>query len=175
MGVDPSDKTLLEFGKVMSEWSKIERCLFYWFAYATLLDDAPARCIFYSANSFRARVDMLEAVVNLNKLEENETAVIKAGIKRAVQWSAFRNKIAHGEFSFDQQNIVQGKLPPRAAKAKAISFEHLQRARRNFRELSDALYAGLDLTFGPGENADDGLLASLEGCLEVIQSLPSQP
>jgi hypothetical protein len=167
-----TERTLLEYGKAMSEWSRIERALFHWFAHVTLLDDEPARRIFYSTTGFRGRADMLSAVVSLNKLEANETELIKVALKRAVQWSAFRNKLAHGEFSLDRQNIVQGKLSPHIARSQAISFEHLKRAQSNFRQLSEALYAGLELAFGPYDGDQDDPLSSLEKCIELVRSLP---
>jgi hypothetical protein len=43
------------FGRTMSEWGRLESCLFYWFLVATEIPDDLARAVFFSAKAFTGR------------------------------------------------------------------------------------------------------------------------
>ena len=83
-------------GHLMLVWAELEEILLHWFMTASGMDQAKARAVFYSAKSFNGRADMLKAVIPLGPFDEATVEFIKAGLKKARQFSGFRNLAAHG-------------------------------------------------------------------------------
>ena len=97
---DASAELYHYYGHVMTRWSQLETALFYWFAKITKMPDGMSRAIFYSARGFAARAEMLEAAVaNATELTPDQLKILKEALKKARSYSAFRNKVAHGEVS----------------------------------------------------------------------------
>lgn len=134
------------YGCTMAQWGGIERALYYWFFYITQLTDDMARAIFYSARSFSARADMLQAAIDHStKLDGGQSDFIKRALKRALGYSGFRNRMAHGEPIMNivermgqpreiNYSIVQGKTSKVIPDAE-ISIEDLATAATNFHAL----------------------------------------
>jgi hypothetical protein len=162
------------FGRLMAEWAAIERALFLWFQGATQMSEPAARAVFYSARSFNARAEMLEAALpTAQKLKTEEAEFIKAALKRAWGYSGFRNSIVHGEPSpairgdAIQYFMIQGKHAGDAKVGRSISIEDMDTARENFAELLTCLYEVIP-AFRPER-------ATPKEYLQRILALPSQP
>jgi hypothetical protein len=86
------------FGLAMSQWARLERSLYDWFERASEMRSEMASAIFFGARGFSARAEMLESILEHAKvLSTTETEFLKEAIKKARQFSQFRNSIAHGE------------------------------------------------------------------------------
>jgi len=87
-----------------------------------------------------------------------------------ITYNSFRNKLAHGEFTFDGL-LIEGKhVDRKRARAEAISVEQLKRFANLAAEFATILYRAYDLTFGPPD--DDNELMTLEQCTERVKALP---
>ena len=166
-----------EFGATMLAWSNIERFLYHWFAGITAMPDGMARAIFYSARSFNARAEMLEAAIEYaHKQTPAEIAFIKEAIKKARQFSEFRNRMAHGEARLTinprdpkdvHYKITQGKNVERSEET-AITITDLRQAQKSFKKLFTLLMGII-----PQFRDENGLTA--EQALPLVRELPNQP
>lgn len=95
------DKSFLAFGKAMAAWASLESGFYAWFEHVTMLDTRIATPLYYSASNFKSRLDMLRAAMQSFQIEDEELKFIKEAIKRAIDYSGFRNKLAHGEFTLE--------------------------------------------------------------------------
>ncbi|WJR74929.1 hypothetical protein [Bradyrhizobium sp. NP1] len=165
-----TDRTLLAFGRAMAAWARIEVGFYAWFEHITVFDMRQAKPIYYSATNFKSRLDLLRAALDGVRTDHDEEAFIKAAMDVVIKYNSFRNKLAHGEFTFDGL-LIEGKHVDRQrARAEAISVDQLQRFANLATEFAAVLYRAHDLAFGPLD--DDDELSSLEMCTERIKSLP---
>ena len=162
---------LQHLGRASAAWSSIEDGLFEWFRLATALDERFARAIFYSAPSFEGRRDMLSAAIPFSPCNEKTRTGIRLCIKRARQYSEFRNRISHGHIFYwvtdpPQHVIGEGRhLATLMAEQTVVTLEDLKSATINFQEL-----AYLILGFHPDWQTP---AVCEQGCLVEIQALPS--
>ncbi|WP_315742396.1 hypothetical protein [Bradyrhizobium sp. SZCCHNR1075] len=165
-----TDRTLLAFGRAMAAWARIEVGFYTWFEHITAFDMRQAKPIYYSATNFKSRLDLLRAAIEGVQLDRAEETFIKAAMDVVIRYNSFRNKLAHGEFTFDGL-LIEGKhVDRRQARAEAISAEQLQRFAALATEFSTILSRAYDLAFGVSE--DDDNLATLEKCTEQMKALP---
>jgi hypothetical protein len=123
----------------MAAWARIEVGFYTWFEPITPFDMRQAKPIYYSATSFKSRLDLLRAALDGIQLDRNEETFIRAAMAVVIGYNSFRNKLAHGEFTFDGL-LIEGKhVDRRRARAEAISAEQLQRFGAH-RSYIDALY-----------------------------------
>jgi hypothetical protein len=163
-------------GEFMAEWAGIERGLFAWFAGISGMTDQMSRSVFYSARSFNGRGDMLEdAIEHDKKHTPEEIAFIKAGLKKAWNYSGFRNSAVHGEVILNVGNeevfysIIQG-YDFQQVPARPILIDELTAATENFAALKQCLlFARPEYRATPGTKAK-----SIEEYLALVQSLPNQ-
>ena len=95
----------ISYGRFMQRWARIEQATFHIFRWFSQIPEPLARSIFYSSKNFTGRADMLESTFgHINEWKEYLPAV-KAAIKKARQFSGFRNQIAHGEPRWDIRNV----------------------------------------------------------------------
>jgi hypothetical protein len=157
-------------GKAVAAWSTIEDGLFEWFKYCTGLEEYIARSVFYSARSFEGRRDMLSAAIPFSQGDEKTRTGIRLCIKRARQYSEFRNRISHGHLIYyattvPQYVIAEGRtLSSPWNDTKYVTLDDLKAATLNFEGLAYCL-----LGFHPQWQAPD---VCEQGCLEEIQALP---
>jgi hypothetical protein len=164
-----TDTSFLLFGRAMAAWANVEKGLYLWFEHATLLDTNVAKPLFYSGTSFQSRLGLLKAAVNSSGLERDARSFIEAAMKRAASYSAFRNRLAHGEFTMDGL-IVEGKHHERkVARDEAITQDMLNVAANNFRKLADLLWKARDLELGYEDEPE----ASLDSYLQELNDLPT--
>lgn len=136
------------YGVAMSQWSGVERGLYLWFVHVTQMKEKVARAVFYSARSFNARAEMLQAALEqADHLAPERREFISKALKRAWDYSSFRNRMAHGE---PQLNILEIKGSPRKVSwsivqgkakdgGKDISMDDLEVAQRNYYVLQNLL------------------------------------
>jgi hypothetical protein len=171
MGLSNQDQAFLLFGRAMAAWAKVERAFYAWFEHITLLDMRQAQPLYYAVTNFRSRMDLISAGLAFVKLDcKEEEEFIGKAIKLARNYSSFRNRLAHGEFTIDGL-IVEGRTVDRAeARKNAISHEQLRAAANNFQTLADLLWQARDLgLMGEIEDEPD---ASLSGCIQRLRDLP---
>ena len=137
------------YGLAMAQWAKLERMLYYWFAYITRVEDKMARAIFFSGRSFNARAEMLLAAIEHAQLSAGQIEFIKASHKRAWGYSGFRNTITHGESMMNakllngvvqsvEYLIVQGKAV--GPQGTDVSIDQLLTAADNFHRLAEIIH-----------------------------------
>jgi hypothetical protein len=160
------DQAYLAFGKAMAAWAMVEVGFYIWFEHIADLNTPQAKPIYYAATAFKARLDLIRGAIDGNELPAAERTFIDEAMKLANPYSAFRNKLAHGEFTIDGL-IIEGKhADRRRALAEAISPVELKTFTERFNAFADLLYRGRDLALG-FEDHDDGEL-TLEGCTARI-------
>jgi hypothetical protein len=164
------DKIFLSFGKTMALWALLERSLYEWFQHITLLDGKIAKPLYFSAKSTSNRLEILRATLKSTSLDEAERVFIEEAIKLVQNYSSFRNKLAHGEFTFEGQVIESKHHDRKKAIEKSISQEAIEIAGRNFSSLTLIIREAHDLAIGyePTEKS------SLEICLQQLKELPRE-
>jgi hypothetical protein len=164
------DNAFLSYGKAMANWASLERAVYEWFQHITLLDAKQAKPIFYSVTNTKTRFALVRAALSANQLDRDERIFVEKALNRAGEYSSFRNKLAHGEFTFEGI-IIEGKHHDRAkATETGITREQVDRAASRFRELADLLYDAYDIALRGHDNAD----ARISDCLERLNELPKQ-
>lgn len=164
----------INFGIAMERWSTLERALYYWFGYLTGLKPKIARAIFYSARGFYARTDMLEALIeHVTPSNPLEIEFLKEALKKAKQYSPFRNKLAHGERHL---NVIEGhehlahyKIVQGKNMEDPISLSDMATFSDNIGLLHDCL-----LWMHPKMEKPANAKPPAE-CLALVRALPNQP
>ena len=86
---------------MMAQWARLESSMFYWFMHAIDKPEAMARAVFFSAKSFTGRRDMFNGAIPHSPFHDDIKMFLKAASKKAGQYSTFRNRVAHGEPTFN--------------------------------------------------------------------------
>lgn len=107
---EESERAYAEFhnayGIALAQWAGLERMLSYWFALITQMHAMMAQSVFYSARSFGARAEMLQAAIEHAKhIQPDILKFIQAALKRCWSYSTFRNYLAHGEPSMTVMEV----------------------------------------------------------------------
>lgn len=161
------------YGLVLAEWSGIEASLYDWFAIITKMHDRMARGVFYSARSFNARAEMLDAALSHSGQSAFDREFVQEVLRKAWTYSGFRNRVTHGEkiLNLVENNperadfvLVEGKN----IKGEGTTVEHLRIATGNFRRLRD-----LSNAMQPIFRSEHDL--SPTQCLTLVRALPNQP
>lgn len=163
------------YGVAMAEWAGVERSLSRWFLAMTQMPEPLARGIFYSARSFNARADMVQAAIGFCSQPQNASAitVVKAGLKKARSYSGFRNSMTHGDAILNlgpdenYYSIVQGK-DQLSDPASPILRNDLIVAAENFAALKIVLMESVP-------DASRTSTKTFEQYLAEIELLPSTP
>jgi hypothetical protein len=177
--VKAQDQFHLALGRTLGEWAKIEDRLHNWFHYISGMTYETSKAVFYSARSFSARKEMLEAALShaifnpASALEFIKRATAKSGA-----YVAFRNRLAHGEPSFDVRDensptfkqviLLQGKHVPAIAADSAVTMTQLENALENYRELSRLLMDVFEVVNGTDPDIP-------EESLRLLAALPKAP
>jgi hypothetical protein len=166
-------------GHVMTRWAQLETSLYYWFGRITAMPEGMSRAIFYGARGFAARAEMLEAAIEYaTTLTPAEADFLKEALKKARQYSSFRNKIAHGEPRLNviqlenteiHYTITQGKNKP-TGDDEAITLDHLTTAANNIHLLTDCIRDMLQVKLATLKANP----RSPEECLSLVRALPNQ-
>jgi hypothetical protein len=132
---------------------------------------------FFSARGFGSRAEMLEAVIDhTTLLSPQQLTFLKEAVKKARQYSGFRNKIAHGESVL---SVIQGPAPKafyvivqskNVPSDDVISIQDMSLAIGNFQTLHRCINSML-----PWLRERNQTLKSPEECLALVLALPNEP
>jgi hypothetical protein len=171
------ERLFLALGRATMYWAGVERNLAVWLARISKIDDPAANDIFFSANSFRGRLDILKAAAIHSTMSAAQRELFDAVAQKASLWTNFRNRFVHGTALEARrilggervQMIVDGYGPIDQAKlAGGITSEKLERAASNFFSLTEIL---LD-----GEGAiNSRKRKQLPALLARVEQLPNEP
>jgi hypothetical protein len=149
------EKAYLAFGKAMAAWAKVEVGFYVWFEHISDIDLRQAKPIYYSATSFKSRMDLVRGAIEGHAPTSDEQIFIDQAMKLAIPYNSFRNKLAHGEFTLDGL-IIEGKhVDRKQARAKAISLVELSKFTVRFNEFADLLFRARELALGFEDHDDD--------------------
>jgi hypothetical protein len=85
----------LQYGRTVDAWASLERCLADCFRLLSGTSIAMADAIFYSGRSFQTRRDLMLAALATSTLDKEIIDFLAAAVRRAAEYSKFRNQIAH--------------------------------------------------------------------------------
>lgn len=168
------------FGRAALAWAYVEHTMFDWFTELTGLKEEMARSIFFSASSYRARSQMLRAVLQTppDGVDERDAACLQALIKRADAYSQTRNNIAHGfsrRSSDEIERIVVAQA--RGTPESEIDTNQLMHVANNFADLSELFLDALVGYIGKTnpEWVREGTQYRYERVQERLNKLPVDP
>ncbi|SDB31385.1 hypothetical protein [Bauldia litoralis] len=137
------------FGRAMLNWSHVEQRLFWYFEHITEMKHEMSRAVYYSARNFTARAEMLAAAMSANQALDSDLSVfLQKALKKARQYQAFRNSLAHGETIMfantgiraeNRLTLVEGKRALHLSIDSGIKVSQLRTAAKNFSRLASLL------------------------------------
>lgn len=140
---DPPEDRMNEFyiayGKVIDEWAFIEFVLAHIFGAITLIDNRMSEALFYSGRSFQTRRDLLAAAIEHSPAKGAADDILefaKACLKKANQYSTFRNALAHRLILWnhitDRGELREGDDIENLDSKKLYLIEDLVTAQKNY-------------------------------------------
>lgn len=171
------DELFQELGETMMEWSRVEASLMELFQRLTGMEHKMARRIFFSARSFNGRADLLRAAIATTEVDAEFVKLGQAAVARSLQYSAFRNALAHGAplvvpelgSPLDLEPvIVEERELFNPFKDQPTTMPALRFAKGNFELLGSFIYSG-----ARWDGEDDELAPSKFA--ELIRQLPNPP
>lgn len=145
---DPKYKALfLALGRATMYWAALEHELSVWFVHVSKMKEQMGNDVFFSANSFRGRLDILKAAVLHARIGKDMRELIDAVARKASDYATFRNDFVHGmpltasgPFVGTVPMIVDGSGKMTQEKLEAgITVEKLDRAASNFASLTNVI------------------------------------
>jgi len=191
----PDDTFYAQLGKALDAWATLELVLSWWFGYLTGMHEAMARTIFYSANSYSTKRDMLRGALEtaqsswrpsalpnrpytpLAVAPPDVTSFLALAFKVAGQYSNARNSVAHRMtvFSADKNEhalVDRGNWWSESG----ITIDHLVEMELNITRLKNILRDVYAFLIAPAKDLPQ---MPLEEGLRQVQCLPkvahSQP
>jgi hypothetical protein len=133
----------LQYGMTLASWARLEESLGGIFSVLCGFDqfEGMGPALFYSGRSFATRADLLSAAIRTADLSDDYRELLRAILKKARQFSASRNQIAHGV----PTHFIETKTPYQGWRIKGgeqiwraggVSLQDLINANANFRDLS---------------------------------------
>lgn len=98
------DEALLLIGRLNYTWTNTESLLVHLIAGLARTDKDTAVILFLTLNTMRARVDVVERLAKLDRVEAKERARILAATRKLVRHSAARNRYNHSIYAFDPES-----------------------------------------------------------------------
>lgn len=95
------DAFLLLIGKLNYAWTNTESLLIHVIAGLSEVDKEIATVIFLTLNTSRARIDMVERLAKLSRVDAQERDCVLALAARIQRQSALRNRYNHCIYAFD--------------------------------------------------------------------------
>jgi hypothetical protein len=83
------------YGRALAKWADPEFCLAHLFGKVTDMHETVATRVFFSARASSGRLEMLSEALPAQAGHPDTVAAIKALIKKAGQYNATRNRLAH--------------------------------------------------------------------------------
>lgn len=97
------DDFLLLIGRLNYTWTNTESLLIHLIAGLSALDKEIATVIFLTLNTTRARIDLVERLSKLDRIDAREMKSILALTGRIQRQSALRNRYNHCIYAFDSE------------------------------------------------------------------------
>jgi|GEM_PF-1662879 len=145
LGREAQNRFEAPYTYAMLGWANIENALCFWFQYLSGLSEIKARAIFYSARSFQGRIDMINALLEISKIDAELAAYLKKVITKSRTYSSARNKIAHRISTLNTSDpdsyaleLIEGGLHPGIG-GPPINEADLLTIAQNFSALNQAI------------------------------------
>lgn len=97
------DKFLLLIGKLNYAWTNTESLLIHFIAGLSETDKETATVIFLTLNTSRARIDMVERLSKLGRVDDEQREAVLSLTKRVRAQAALRNRYNHCIYAFDSE------------------------------------------------------------------------
>lgn len=188
--IPPNNAFYTQLGKALDAWATLELVLSWWFGYLTGMEGAMARAIFYSANSFSTKRDMLRMALeqaelswrsfpmpgvpaeSLKAAPKQNIDFLKAAFKKAGQYSGARNSVAH-RMTVHNQSRDEYSLVDRGQwwSETGITLTHLTEMEERISKLKDILRDVFTFVVSPQKSLPK--MPPSEG-LTRVQQLPNE-
>lgn len=112
------DGLLLLIGKLNYTWTNTESLLIHLIAGLSKTDKETAVVIFLTLNTMRARVDLVERLAKLDRIEDTERHAVLALTRDMLKLSKLRNQYNHSIFAFDPDSGTASTILMRIADRK---------------------------------------------------------
>ncbi len=105
MRYDPAfDDFLLKIGKLNYSWTNTESLLIHFIAGLAGCDKESAVIIFLTLNTSRARIDLVERLAKLPRVDPRERQTVLGLTREMARLSGLRNRYNHCIYAFDPEN-----------------------------------------------------------------------
>jgi hypothetical protein len=98
------DDFLLKMGRLNYAWTNTESLLIHFIAGLAGCDKETAVIIFLTLNTSRARLDLVERLAKMPRVEAGEREAVLAVTREMARLSALRNRYNHCIYAFDPEN-----------------------------------------------------------------------
>lgn len=128
------------FGTTMARWSGLEHSFVDLFARLTGMEHRMAHAVFFSGRNFVTRADLIRGAIDATTAHSEIAEFAKGALKRALQYSAFRNALAHGVLTvvphigspLDGQPVVMESTGFRLMEDAPTTITDMRNAATNF-------------------------------------------
>lgn len=144
------DEFLLKIGRLNYTWTNTESLLIHLIAGLAGCDKETAVIIFLTLNTSRARLDLVERLSKLPRVDPDEREAVLASTREMTQLSALRNRYNHCIYAFDPDNGSTRTILMRIADRKK------------------------DIRVGESQQIDEEAIAEIDGTLRKLADLNSR-
>jgi hypothetical protein len=141
------EEFLLRVGRLNYSWTNTESLLIHFIAGLAGCDKETAVIIFLTLNTSRARLDLVERLAKMPRVETAEREQVLALTREMVRLSALRNRYNHCIYAFDREN----------GSTRSIMMRISDRKR--------------DIRVGESHDLDDSAIAEIEDAIQGIAEL----
>lgn len=115
------DRFLLLLGRLNYSWTNTESLLIHFIAGLARTDKDTAVVLFLTLNTTRARVDLVERLAKLDRVDDAEREAVLALTRRMLRLAGLRNTYNHCIYAFDARSGDHATIRMRVAdRRKAI-------------------------------------------------------
>ncbi len=98
------EEFLLRVGRLNYSWTNTESLLIHFIAGLARCDKETAVIIFLTLNTSRARVDLVERLAKMPRVDDGEREQVLALTREMVRLAVLRNRYNHCIYAFDREN-----------------------------------------------------------------------
>jgi len=140
------DALLLLIGRLTYVWTNTESLLIHLIAGLSHTDKETATVIFLTLNTTRARVDLVERLAKMERVEATERNRVLDLTHEIIRLATLRNHYAHSIYSFDPEKgevrtimmrIADRKQDIRLGKTRAIDAEAIAEIEENITRIAE--------------------------------------
>ena len=136
------DKFLLLVGRLNYAWTNTESLLIHFIAGLAKVDLETATVIFMTLNTSRARIDLVQRLSKLGRVQSEERKQVIALTTRMQKIGHIRNRYNHCIYAFDSQSAATHTILMRIADRKdAIKMGQVEQLDQGTR---DGIYKAID-------------------------------